>query len=88
MISLTTFSYATGQGLSSPGCTMIGLNIGSSNVRKAKEYMKAVIIVLIGSLIIQVSLFWIYRGAIIDGMTSIPELKAKIGELYWLFLLN
>lgn len=88
LISLTTFSYATGQGLSSPGCTMIGLNIGRSNVTKAKEYMKAVLIVLVFSLIIQVSLFWYFKHQIVNRMTSIPELKVMIDLVYPLFLLN
>ena len=60
LMSLYSLPYATGHGLSSPGCTMIGLNIGCSNVKKAKEYMKAALIVFVGSLVVQVSVFWYY----------------------------
>ena len=67
---------------------MIGINIGCSNVRKAKEYMKAVLIVLACSLVVQLSVFWYYKHELMNWMTSIPELKEKIKLIYPLFLLN
>lgn len=67
---------------------MVGLYIGRSNVKKAKEYTKAVAIVLVATLSLQIFMFIHYKNEIITWMTSIKELQEMISKVYPLFLLN
>lgn len=74
LISMYSVIYCTGYGFASPGCTMLGQNIGKCNIPKAKEYLKALIVVYIIFQLIQLSIYWIYRVEIVTWMTNLVEL--------------
>ena len=57
LINLSAFAYQTGWGMQSPGCTLVGLMIGKSDVHNAIEYTKAVIVVFCFILTLQVFIF-------------------------------
>lgn len=61
LISLYSITYSTGYGFQQPGCTMIGQNIGRCNIQKAREYMKALMLVFAVVMTVQLSVLWIYR---------------------------